>query len=486
MESLEKDLGSLGRILSDTRDMIKTQLELEQVSFTWVLTLLAAIYLPFTFTAGLFGMNVKDPLWPKSQSHVPHKSTTSPKKFDIRPEMTSIAIQAPNFITTVIHAITTSTAPTQATASSNLTASLEEALSSQPGSYLFDFKQFWYIAVSVTAATIFLPLVVGPAFRSTVRLSYNHREIWKALVFVIFFSGTITLSILEGYWASYILGSLQALCASYMLINKSWKPTESPHIYQWIVYTAIVVGFMLYDIFGYIYGEHTSLLGQTPSEYDFFWWSASASPSTVGLLGPIWLFGLWIWGDRPILSETRINQFITQDPEHHASLRRFLEAFLRAVNYLKQDDGPRRNIRSGLSIFALGTACGINAALCVRLPFTMYLGLTFTFFGLHGLYQLRMVLARRRRLSARSTKDETNCLFFLLVVGTADAVELTSDFGHLVGASALLPLLALMVIQSERLVASAYGALRRRFHRRRRAAIASDPGRQVSPAPLQV
>ncbi|KAK5254523.1 hypothetical protein LTR40_010988, partial [Exophiala xenobiotica] len=51
LENLEHDLDSLEEMLTQTRDMIKLQLDLEQISFSGVIALLAAIYLPFSFMA---------------------------------------------------------------------------------------------------------------------------------------------------------------------------------------------------------------------------------------------------------------------------------------------------------------------------------------------------------------------------------------------------------------------------------------------------
>jgi hypothetical protein len=175
-------------------------------------------------------MNVKDPLWPTNS--VGNSNTTSP--------VSNVAA--------AIYAAATSTTPTPvSTATTNLTEAFIEALGSQPGSYLFDFKEFWYIAVSVTAATIFLPLFAGVIFRATVQFSYNQREVWMTLVFIIAIGGSIALSVLEGSIAALALGMLQGLLACFMLTRKIWKPKRA-RIRRWIVYASVLMACIFYNL----------------------------------------------------------------------------------------------------------------------------------------------------------------------------------------------------------------------------------------------
>ena len=92
-------------------------------------------------------MNLKDPLWSKKEASdsvtLVSNESTHAKRADIFPD--SVPLFNTNDTNAIIDAI------------------------SQSGTHLFSFKDYWIITIPVVTATIFLPIIVGPVFRFTVR-----------------------------------------------------------------------------------------------------------------------------------------------------------------------------------------------------------------------------------------------------------------------------------------------------------------------------
>ncbi|KIW30486.1 uncharacterized protein PV07_06228 [Cladophialophora immunda] len=447
--NLEHDLRSLGEMFTETSDMIKMQVDLEQISFTGVLALLAAIYLPFTFTAGMFGMNLKDPLWSTSTSHTSNKTSASSKLVSSQSNLTTQSQLSS--ATAIVHATTTSPAPALiSTDSANLTASFAAALASQPGSYLFNFKQFWYIAVSVTAATIFLPIVVGPAFRATVQFSYNHREVWRLLVFLTLATGSITLGVLEGFIAACVFGTIQAFLALFMLIKRSRKPTNDKPVNRWILYASVVAGCMSFDLLhlNWAFDPKSSILTSISSlRSGYTLW-----PSLTGVVAPFWLFYLWVWNDRPLPEMANIDRLSARIP--------LLPMFLNKIDHLKNNHLATRESRAALrSIFIL-FGCGFNVMLSLFLPFGLYLGLVLTYFGLYGVHKCLVASTRRDSLADGFSGSKITWLIFEIVVVLSSLFWIFSNLGVLMGAPGLFPWLALRAIYSKRFIPWVFRTLR--------------------------
>nr|KAK5446842.1 hypothetical protein LTR18_002420 [Exophiala xenobiotica] len=468
LENLEHDLDSLEEMLTQTRDMIKLQLDLEQISFSGVIALLAAIYLPFSFMAGLFGMNVKDPLWPMSTST--HHKTASESSKSVGHSNTPSPIAT---VAAAIYAATTSATPTPvSTATTNLTEAFIEALESQPGSYLFGFKEFWYIAVSVTAATIFLPLFAGVLFRATVQFSYNQKEVWMSLVFIIAISGSITFSVLEGYIAAWALGMPQAALASFILIRKLWKPKRA-RIRRWMVYASVLVACIFYDLRDESWASYPSIsnkggigdaglwdAGLWDGEYwdGGSWDSRLVLPSLAGIVGPLWLVGLWIWDDRPLLNQATVDHLYAKRPRLWALPRSIFRASTWITNYLKSSDPTRRRLRKVLYLCCFLVGCGVSLGLSLFLAGPLYVGLTFTFFGLYSVLKIRDLFSARRGLWL--SKNEIIWWSFAVVVVGSDLLwwygaDENFDFivgsivGVWLGSPVLFPTLMLLAIHSD-------------------------------------
>ena len=92
-------------------------------------------------------MNLKDPLWSKKKAsdsvHAVSNQLTHTKRIDSSPN--SMPLFNTNDTEAIINAI------------------------AQSGTHLFSFKDYWIITLSVVAATILFPIIVGPVFRFSVR-----------------------------------------------------------------------------------------------------------------------------------------------------------------------------------------------------------------------------------------------------------------------------------------------------------------------------
>lgn len=194
IEFLENKLGEVQRQLLEIREMIKEQLELRNGRRTSLLTLLAAIYIPFSFMSSLFGMNLSDPIWGP-----------------------------------IIPAATRSDSPTNSTSnttnstgfSQNQTNAIIGEIASS-GGYLWSFKLYWIISASVTLATILLPLVAGPIFRSTVRAFYRNRTYLRPLVAITGLGGFTYIDVaLNGYVYTIVFGTTLGAIALFMLCRAS-------------------------------------------------------------------------------------------------------------------------------------------------------------------------------------------------------------------------------------------------------------------------
>ncbi|MCJ1358534.1 MAG: hypothetical protein MMC33_008534 [Icmadophila ericetorum] len=65
---LQQELKTAGVHLVSLKSMIKDQLDIRQIRQTRILTILASLFISFSFMASLYGMNLTSPLWPTKQS----------------------------------------------------------------------------------------------------------------------------------------------------------------------------------------------------------------------------------------------------------------------------------------------------------------------------------------------------------------------------------------------------------------------------------
>ena len=90
------------------------------------------------------------------------------------------------------------------------------------GAYLWTFKIYWIISAPVTLATILLPLVAGPIFRSTVRAFYRNRTYLRPLFAIIVLGGfTYMDAALNEYIYTLVFGTTLGAVALYMLCRAS-------------------------------------------------------------------------------------------------------------------------------------------------------------------------------------------------------------------------------------------------------------------------
>ena len=90
------------------------------------------------------------------------------------------------------------------------------------GAYLWSLKLYWIISAPVTLATILLPLVAGPIFRSTVRAFYRNRTYLRPLVAIIILGGFTYIDVaVEGDAYTLGFGITLSAVALYMLYRAS-------------------------------------------------------------------------------------------------------------------------------------------------------------------------------------------------------------------------------------------------------------------------
>ncbi|KAG9587880.1 hypothetical protein KCU77_g9802, partial [Aureobasidium melanogenum] len=112
-----------------------------------ILTIAAAFFIPLSFIASIFGMNVKEPLFPPSKPKHASKTTT-----------------------------------TSHTISPTPTASAD---SSGPSQHYWTMSQYLEISLPLTVGVILLPLIAGPWLRLASQQYDINRRHWRAL-FVVF------------------------------------------------------------------------------------------------------------------------------------------------------------------------------------------------------------------------------------------------------------------------------------------------------------
>ena len=103
--------------------------------------------------------------------------------------------------------------------------------------HLWTFKQFWWITAALTATTLFLPLVAGPAFRSVAQFSKEQRGLWRLVVFVVALLAAVTLALVGGSIGTLVLGIPYGLLACYRLYRVFAKDEGAK---RWIFFTSLL------------------------------------------------------------------------------------------------------------------------------------------------------------------------------------------------------------------------------------------------------
>jgi hypothetical protein len=119
------------------------------------------------------------------------------------------------------------------------TAALIDAISN-PGPYLWPFKSFWYISVSLTAVTILLPIIAGPISRWTVRSFSHYKNYWRVMVLLLGLGAIVALSRSTAYTIyQWIVICPQGVLALWMLY-RAWR-TEKGKLIVSTYLTILVV-----------------------------------------------------------------------------------------------------------------------------------------------------------------------------------------------------------------------------------------------------
>ncbi|KAI5242803.1 hypothetical protein E4T43_04549 [Aureobasidium subglaciale] len=142
LQYLREELILLEKIISTGKDQIMEQMSLAQGQRTLILTVAAALFIPMSFIAAIFGMNVSQPLFPKLH-HTKLQSKTLP------------------------------------TTSSLLAASEEDSKEAEPPQHFWTMTLFLQLALPLTAGVILVPLLIGPIIRLLVQTSAHYRPYWR-------------------------------------------------------------------------------------------------------------------------------------------------------------------------------------------------------------------------------------------------------------------------------------------------------------------
>ncbi|KAG9693172.1 hypothetical protein KCU95_g11117, partial [Aureobasidium melanogenum] len=174
---LIKEFETLEKILATAREQINEQISLSQDERALILTIAAAFFIPLSFIASIFGMNVKEPLFPPSKPKHASKTTT-----------------------------------TSHTISPTPTASVD---SSGPSQHFWTMSQYLEISLPLTVGVILLPLIAGPWLRLASQQYDANRRHWQALfvvfsacyfvgLFVAFYIGSSSYDTGNNYIANFV------------------------------------------------------------------------------------------------------------------------------------------------------------------------------------------------------------------------------------------------------------------------------------------
>ncbi|PVH89437.1 hypothetical protein DL98DRAFT_101598 [Cadophora sp. DSE1049] len=216
--------------IQELRTMIKEQLELRQFRLSTLVTILAAVYLPFSFVSTFFGMNISNPLWNQQRQN-----------------------SEPAVIDDVNSTLTLSQSQTESIIASILNS----------GSHLFTLKEFLYIGTTLTVVTLGLPLLGVSLFRTVVRSVKQNFGRWRFMVVVVVFSyAWIAIYLLyEQCWITFMtLTAPQILLGLYLTTmernvqsRKTTLRLNSEWSKVWIAYLALVAisGTNYYDVYNF-------------------------------------------------------------------------------------------------------------------------------------------------------------------------------------------------------------------------------------------
>jgi hypothetical protein len=255
--------------------------------------------------------------------------------------------------------------------------------------------------------------------------------VWRIIVFVLAGTGSITLSVIDNYVAAWVLGIPQVLFAFSVIVVKEWALSGDLHVRRWMLYASLIIACMMWDLWYPYELSQSFVYAIMEGEY---WYGVV--PSVTGLVTPVVLFLLWLRGNKPIINSGSIDKFFETRPGR-------LALFARAWRIWKKGHlWPRYVV---LAIFL-----AINATLSNWLPSVIYLGLTFTYFGLHTLHLLFWKIVGPRRTSkGRLTAWKTPWALLAIIAALSDVFWWFTNAGYYIGAPVLFPSLLMFVCEHE-------------------------------------
>lgn len=431
-------------------------------------------------------MNIKDPLWnvPKPATNVSSSSSGLPKPTpagDVTESYRTIITANNNIraLSTLKPSLLVQNSTANATASaantdssglilSDVNATIVAALANQPSSHLWSFKQYWYIAVAVTAATIIFPLAAGPVFRATIRFSYRYKGYWRIAVFLLGLSVALIMnSFIPQPWLPLALGIPQILVAVWKLVRAHLRES---HKKRWLGYASVLVTCIFFDI--------RFPINEDYGYYDYFgdYYGYSDSTSTgfspgfglTGILPPAYLFVVWVQTGKPLLSRAQWDEITARLPRWlvWVNLPRLIER--REDN--KAYTGHKKLVK-GIFIVAAGVCNGVGSYFISSF---IYFGLATTPLALYSLDKLINSFKRQRH--------RRKWTFFAAAVASSILLWLYTLFGRVIGSIGLFPTLTLWVFANEARVIS----ILRKFILKNRSslptatAVNPDPGTQMT------
>jgi MFS family permease len=394
-------------------------------------------------------MNVKDPLWnaPKPATNVSSpsglpKSTTANDMAESYRTITTAnnnaralsTLKPSPLVQNSTANATTSAANTDTSGLilSDVNATIIAALANQPSSHLWSFRQYWYIAVAVTAATIFFPLAAGPVVRATIRFSYRYKGYWRIAVFLLGLSVALVMdAFIPEPWLLFALGIPQGLVAGWNILRAHFRES---HKKRWFGYISVLMACIAFDVefpsYGYYY--YSDVDGNLPDSGSMF--------GLTGILPPAYLFVVWVQTGKPLLSRARWDEITARLPRWlvWVNLPRLVER--REDN--KAYTGHQKLLK-GISIAAAGVCNGVGSYF---IPGLIYPGLVATPLILYSLDKLINSFQRQRH--------RRRWTFFAAVVASSTLLGWYTWFGRMTGSIGLFPTLTLWAFANEAKVIS--------------------------------
>ncbi|THZ19283.1 hypothetical protein D6C89_07834 [Aureobasidium pullulans] len=175
LRALREELYMHEKTVYTAKGQIIEQMSLAQGQRVLILTAAAALFIPMSFVAAIFGMNVTIPLFPKNDTPGPSVSPS--------PSTSNIVTSHPVFIT-----------------ARQESSSIAADAAPDTDQYLWPMTTYFEIALPLTAGTILIPILIGPMIRLLVQTSAHYRpywRIWLIMIIPMYLAGIATLPLLR-------------------------------------------------------------------------------------------------------------------------------------------------------------------------------------------------------------------------------------------------------------------------------------------------